>query len=237
MVMRALLLLPVIVAGLCTSAMNYRFAVSLGATPFDGQIWGVFAVAIDLIKWYALVVAAWQWPEHRGRSAACVALWLTTVAFSFLTAVGFATHNRQSVTAERKVQLAVQADIELLKASKRWRQTAGCADVTTKASRAFCDTYRELAARVTPIESADAQAEALMKVFGGSAAAASLGLAMLLAAVCEIVSALGIFAFTLAGRAEASARPIFPKPETAEPASPPNEAAVVPWHQRRKAMR
>ncbi len=48
----------VLTAGVCTTAMNWRFSYQLGTTEWDSTIWAIFSVALDVSKWLMLPFAA-----------------------------------------------------------------------------------------------------------------------------------------------------------------------------------
>jgi len=47
---RALAIAAIIIAGACTTAMNWRFSYQLGTTVWDANIWAIFSVALDVTK-------------------------------------------------------------------------------------------------------------------------------------------------------------------------------------------
>ena len=56
----------IIVAGACTTAMNWRFSYQLGTSAWDSYTWATFSVALDVTKWLMLPFAALAW-SARGR--------------------------------------------------------------------------------------------------------------------------------------------------------------------------
>ena len=54
---RLIAITAVLVAGLCTTAMNWRFSYELGTTVWDSYTWATFSVALDVSKWLMLPFA------------------------------------------------------------------------------------------------------------------------------------------------------------------------------------
>ena len=50
--------LAIVVAGACTTAMNWRFSYQLGTSAWDSHTWATFSVALDITKWLMLPFAA-----------------------------------------------------------------------------------------------------------------------------------------------------------------------------------
>ena len=101
----------VLTAGVCTTAMNWRFSYQLGTTEWDSTIWAIFSVALDVTKWLMLPFAALAWHaitkcEHLPRSR----IWLVATTYSFGAAIGFAALNRDTTTSEREQQVAAAKD-------------------------------------------------------------------------------------------------------------------------------
>ena len=94
----------IVVAGICTTAMNWRFSYQLGTSAWDSYTWATFSVALDITKWLMLPFAALAWRNHKLRSVAAFAIWLVATTYSFTAAIGFAALNRETSVAERQVQ-------------------------------------------------------------------------------------------------------------------------------------
>ena len=62
---RGLAAAAVLVAGLCTTVMNWRFAYQLANNQFDSYVWAIFSVALDVCKWMMLPIAAVAWRAHK----------------------------------------------------------------------------------------------------------------------------------------------------------------------------
>jgi hypothetical protein len=192
---RFIALLAVLTAGACTTVMNWRFSYQLGTIPLDSMVWATFSVALDVAKWVMLPVAAWAWPRHKLRAGAACLIWLVATTYSFVAAVGFAAVHRAHAGVSQQQHADLRATLAIIKTSPRWRATAGCADVTATPSKDFCAHYREIAARVDTLpQDANAQAVLLAELTGLEAARVRLILSLFLAVVCEIVSAVGLFA-------------------------------------------
>ncbi len=192
---RYLAALAILVAGCCTTAMNWRFSYQLGTNEFDGTIWAVFSVALDVAKWLMLPFAAVAWPTRKLRAAAAAAIWLTATIYSFTAAIGFAALNRAHVAAEHKAEADRHQVLLLMRQSPRWQSSAACSDATVTASKEFCARYRAMEATLkgTPADG-DAQAVLLARIAGVAPETATLVLCVFLAVACEVISALGFLA-------------------------------------------
>src|SRR3954454_14971641 len=105
---RSLAIVAILIAGVCTTAMNWLFSYQLGTTVWDSYTWATFSVALDVSKWLMLSFAASAWQDHKLRSAAVVAIWIVATAYSFTAAIGFAALNREASIAERQAQADLQ---------------------------------------------------------------------------------------------------------------------------------
>lgn len=230
-----------------SAAMNYRFGFSLGKTAMDGQIYGLASAAADCFK--ALVpfflfaaIRNRMWSQ----AAAAAVVWTVVTGYSMTSALGHAALNRLDTTGQRAVeantykdmraeakraqdQLAwipqhrpvqtVQADISGLKDQRLWKSTDGCADVTGKTTREFCQQFHRLSAelgsaqqaeklgaRVTELNGklaavsggtvmaeADPQASVLAKLTGLDIASVQTALTIFVALLIEIGSAFGMY--------------------------------------------
>ena len=95
---RYLACLAIFVAGLCTTAMNWRFSYQLGTTEWDSYTWAIFSVALDVAKWLMLPCAALAWKFHKLRALAAISIWFVATTYSFTAAIGFAALNRDTTT-------------------------------------------------------------------------------------------------------------------------------------------
>lgn len=210
---RYLATLAVLIAGACTTAMNWRFSYQLGTSVSDSYTWAIFSVALDVSKWLMLPLAAVAWPKHKPRAAAAFAIWLVATVYSFAAAIGFAALNRDALAAERQSQIELRDTIITMKASPRWQSSAACADATTKASQEFCNRYREAEAwlKAAPQE-ANPQSALISRLTGYPQDSVNILLAVFLATACEIISALGLYAVM-----PPSGLPRMPAPPTWQP--------------------
>lgn len=194
-IMRLIAPAAVLVAGVCTTAMNWRFSFQLGTNEFDSYTWAVFSVALDVCKWFMLPCAALAWNAHRPRATAAIAIWCVATLYSFTAAIGFAAINRDTNVASRLEQAELHRRLELMRQSPRWNSTAACADATSPQSREFCTTYRATAARIQSApQEADPQSALFARLTGLKQETVRLILSLFLAIACEIISALGLFA-------------------------------------------
>ena len=205
----------VLVAGACTTTMNWQFGHGLASSELDGHILGTFSVALDVCKWFALGLAALAWRAGAYlRAAAGLAVWLVAVAYSGAAAIGFSALNRDFVVAERSAETSrierarntlkeASAELEAAKTNKRWSGTSACTDATAAQSIEFCNRVAELNARVSEASAvldrgttkeADPQAALIARITGYDVGSVKIGLASALAVVAEVVSAFGLFA-------------------------------------------
>jgi hypothetical protein len=185
----------VLVAGACTTAMNWRFSFQLGANPFDSYTLAIFSVALDVSKWFMLPCAALAWNGHRLRAVAAIAIWLVATTYSFTAAIGFAALNRAASSGNNQTNVELLERLETMRQSPRWISSAACADATVPRSHEFCETYRALAAQVnSATREADPQSTLLAQLTGFEPQSVRLILSLFLALACEIISALGLFA-------------------------------------------
>ena len=209
---RLLATAAIVVAGVCTTAMNWRFSYQLGTNEFDSITWAVFSVALDVLKWVMLPYAALASGTHKSRAAAATTIWLVATIYSFTAAIGFAALNRDATAAERQQQVELHKTIETMKRSPRWLSSAACADATAPQSKQFCATYRDVEARLKSLpQNADPQSALLSRLTGLQPDQVRLVLSVFLAAACEVVSALGFFA-TLPPRDKPATQTKLPRP-------------------------
>lgn len=213
-VTRYLACLAILVAGVCTTAMNWRFSYQLGTTEWDSTIWAIFSVALDITKWLMLPIAALAGRRRKLRALAAFIIWLIATTYSFGAAIGFAALNRDTTTSEREQQAQLQKTIETMKLSPRWQSSAACADATAPQSKQFCATYAAAEARLKlTSRDPDPQSALIAKLTGLTIETVRLSLSVFLAVACEAISALGFFA-------------ILPNEPTTSPRSKPTP---TPW--------
>jgi len=185
----------ILVAGFCTTVMNWRFSFQLATNQFDAHVWAAFSVALDVCKWIMLPFAALAWRAHKLRSLAAAAIWLVATCYSFAAALGFAALNREITTVDRRSQAEIHTTLQVMKQSPRWQSSAACADATTKSSKEFCIAYRTMESQLKALpQQEDPQSALVARLTGLTEEQARLALALSLAIACELVSALGLFA-------------------------------------------
>lgn len=185
----------VLVAGACTTAMNWRFSFQLGTSEWDSYTWAIFSVALDVTKWLMLPFAALAWRKHKLRSVSAFAIWLVATIYSFTAAIGFAALNRETSVAERQAQSDLNKTLQLMRQSPRWQSSAGCADATAPLSKDFCARYTAAEARLRDApQDVDPQSSLFARITGLAPETVRLILSIFLATACEVISALGFFA-------------------------------------------
>jgi hypothetical protein len=187
--------IAIVVAGACTTAMNWRFSYQLGTTEWDSYTWATFSVALDVTKWLMLPFAALAWREHKLRSVAALSIWLVATIYSFTAAIGFAALNRETSISERQAQADLQKTLELMKQSPRWQSSAACADATTPLSKEFCARYSAAELKFKhAVQQADPQSALFARITDLPPDKVRVILSVFLAIACEVISALGFFA-------------------------------------------
>jgi hypothetical protein len=81
--MQFIAITAIVVGGLCTTAISWRFSFQLGTTNWDGYIWAIFSVALDDTKWLMLPYAAVAGTTQKSRAAAAILIWLVATMYSF----------------------------------------------------------------------------------------------------------------------------------------------------------
>lgn len=230
-----------------SAAMNWRFGFSLGRTEFDGMIYGSASAAADCLK--ALVpfflfaaIRNRMWSQ----AAAALVVGAVCVAYSLTSALGHAALNRLDTTGQRAVaaqtykdlradlersqeQLGwvpqhrpigvVESEIENLQNQRPWAWTKGCAEVTGKQGREFCQGYHALTAELAAAKDAerlsahissltaklaaasgsavmaesDPQAAVLAKLSGVSVDTIQIAMTIFIALLLEVGSGLGMY--------------------------------------------
>lgn len=192
---RLLATFVVLVAGICTTAMNWRFSYQLGTSVWDSYTWATFSVALDVSKWLMLPFAALAWKEYKLRSFAAFVIWLVATIYSFTAAIGFAATNRDATISERHSQAELRKTLEVMKQSQRWQSSAACADATTSHSKEFCARYVSVQMRLKEdMGEADPQSAIFARIANLPVETVRVILSVFLAIACEVISALGFFA-------------------------------------------
>lgn len=103
-------------AALCllgvSAAMNFRFGVTLGKTPEDGQIYGWASVASDVFKAITpfFFFAAWRSRAWAVAFAAAL-VWIVTTGYALTGALGHSLLNRMETTSKRTLAAEVHGDL------------------------------------------------------------------------------------------------------------------------------
>lgn len=247
-----------------SAMMNYRFGYSLGKTPSDGHIYGLASAAADCFKalvpfFFFAAIRNRMWSQ----ALAAVLVWVVVTAYAMTSALGHAALNRLDTSGRRAVaslnykdlradlkraqdQLSwipahrppetVAAELNVLKAQRRWLTTKECTDATLRASRAFCQQYfklsaehasgleaeklevhtAEIAAKLakakggTVMAVADPQASVLARLLGVDLEKVQTGLTVFVALLIEIGSGFGMYVAFAHWRMHAPAVPEAP---------------------------
>jgi hypothetical protein len=225
---RRIALGAVLVAGACHSMMNYRFGLSLSPDPVEKYVFGVFSVAVDIAKVFALGFAAYAFERGRWiKGAFCILVWATTVTYSMAAAVGFAALARDQVVAGRSVdvddykrntaeQKRLTEQMESARTNPLFAETFGCTDFNKAATKGVERKKAELCSgywradnaigelrpqvRAATMTDSDPQTALIARVTGYARENVAIGLAVWLAIVAEIVSALGTWTFSASRR-------------------------------------
>lgn len=152
-----------------SAAMNWVFLSSLGKSPLESQIFGAVSVAVDVLKsLLPIFITGALLAKKRSYAAVAAVVFCLFFAFSLISAIGFAAHNRGAVTGGKEVialryQAAVRdvAEVEgklkalpksrpqavivealrALEQDKKFSTSKGCTEATAQDSRSFCDGY------------------------------------------------------------------------------------------------
>jgi hypothetical protein len=165
-----------------SAAMNFAFLASLGKTAIEGQMLGAASAAADLLKCLLPFFIAWAWREQRFVAALSgTAVFVLFAGFSLLSAIGFASSNRDAVVqsrlavdasaarAEQEYQRKIAAlaalparrpgsviaeELRAAQQNRLWSRSKDCTEATEPPSRAFCDSYFRLRAEQAAAEEA-----------------------------------------------------------------------------------
>lgn len=227
--------LAIFIAAGCGMAMNAQFGFNLGSSQAEKIAFAAFGIAVDLAKVFALGFAAYAWSKrHHAKAAACIIVWLTTVAYASTAAIGFASTARDATVASRSGEAgdyksaiadrdAFQSQMAAARKNPLFEQTFGCsrydpnaAEGTPAGRRAeFCSTYWRTASQLDELKpkiatahftDADPQAALFARMTGLPRETVSLGLALFVAGVTEIISSLGTWTFSTSRQAPSRRR-------------------------------
>ena len=214
----------VLVAAGVHCCMNASFGWNLGAHDYERYLFAAFGVSLDVCKVFALGFAAYAFERGRKLKAmCCVLVWLTTVCYSGLAAIGFASLARDTVTASRSSDAddyatnigerkRLLAQMEQGRSNPLFQETYGCSEYSKTATNGierqkseFCNAYWRASIQLQEIKpvlkkatmtQADPQTTLLAKVTGYPREQVAVALSVFLAFVAEMVSALGTWTFS-----------------------------------------
>lgn len=230
-----------------SAAMNWKFGYGLGKSEFEGQLLGGASAAADCLKalipfflFAAIRNRVWS------QALAAGALWTICLGYSMTSALGFAALNRADSTGERQVQNAsyndlrkelkrsedrlswmpqhrpagmIEQEVARLEKDRMWVTSNGCAEVTSKPRRDFCQSLntlraehavaaeaRTVEARVAEIQAklektsghavggeSDPQAKVISQLTGQDLSNIQMGLTVMVALLLELGSAFGFY--------------------------------------------
>jgi hypothetical protein len=230
-----------------SAAMNWKFGYGLGKSEFEGQLLGGASAAADCLKalipfflFAAIRNRVWS------QALAAGALWTICLGYSMTSALGFAALNRADSTGERQVQNAsyndlrkelkrsedrlswmpqhrpagmIEQEVARLEKDRMWVTSNGCAEITSKPRRDFCQSLntlraehavaaeaRTVEARVAEIQAklektsghavggdSDPQAKVISQLTGQDLSNIQMGLTVMVALLLELGSAFGFY--------------------------------------------
>lgn len=170
--MRFVLSMLGLLAGLvfmgASAAMNHAFMSGQGQTEYEGQILGAVAVAVSVSNGVLPFLIGQAWGRRRVLASAIgTVVFVVFLAFALLSALGFASGNRNAVTGGRETvtlrhgevlrdlgeaertlanlgevrpQSVVEAELGKLRQDRLWSSSKSCEDATAPTSRDFCKT-------------------------------------------------------------------------------------------------
>ena len=183
--MKTLALLAVFVAAICTTMFNWHFSYGLGRNEAESLTLAVFSVALDVTKWTMLVLAARAWFSLQ--SLAAILIWLAATSYSFIAAMGFNSTTRYQSLSEAQSYQTFQVELSQAKSSPLYQATHSCTHTTTKQHRQYCNDLKVLISK-EPKKNYSPNPLNLPPELSAHY------LAIYIALVCEIISALGFFA-------------------------------------------
>jgi hypothetical protein len=230
-----------------SAMMNYRFGYSLGKTPTDGQIYGMASAAADCFKalapfFFFAAIRNRVWSQ----AIAAVLVWIVVTGYAMTSALGHAALNRLDTSGQRAAASAnykdlradseraekelkwvpahrpadtVAAELNVLKAQRRWLLSKECTDIQGRLAREFCEQYFKLSAEyasaqrsqsleariaqngakiagasgATVMQEADPQASVLARITGLQLETVQTGLTLFVALLIEIGSGFGMY--------------------------------------------
>lgn len=149
-----------------SAMMNWSFMTTLGRSSGEGHVFGLIAIACDIMKALLPFFIVWAWAARRfafvgiGSALFCVFL-----AASFAAALGFSSLNRGAVVGSKDAQASrlavvaadytrelarlnalterrpvrvIEAELDGLRQDRRWSTSKECSEATAQTSREFC---------------------------------------------------------------------------------------------------
>lgn len=233
-----------------SASMNVAFLSALGRTALESVILGAASGAADGLKALLplFIIAAWR-NQNRLFAVPASMVWVLFVAFSFMSAIGFAATNRIEIAStqsqlnasftatQRQLRMlsaraedlpphrtvdALTAEIARHKQNRRWQTTRTCKAATVPESNRYCAAYFALQAELATAQEAkrlqrdlkvvkarvdalrrqganqpvDPQVTLLATLLGSAPERIRLALILILAAVVEVGSSLGLYLAT-----------------------------------------
>ena len=175
----------------------------------------------DIVKFFGLLAVSYN-IERRAwfKTLAALIIWMAAVLYSVAAATGFIATMRAENTnyyleqvktfdkAETRLKYLEQ-DLSEAKKSDRWGTSNACTNATVTESREFCTNVKSIQAKIEnetkiirngkPKEN-DPQATAISNVTGYEVAEVQLGLAIFVGIIGELLSTLGMYAFSATRR-------------------------------------
>ncbi len=161
-----------------SARMNYRFGYSLGTTPEDGELYGMFSASADILKVAMPFVGLWAWRQGlRAVFWGALVVWCVCALYGWMGAAGHLSKNRMETTGQRTLMAdnykdlrsdlarvqkemewlpatraadAVKADMQGLKAKIEWTRSGECSpeQIAGKGQREFCQQFFRLNAEL-----------------------------------------------------------------------------------------
>jgi hypothetical protein len=230
-----------------SAAMNWRFGLSLGRSEIDGPIIAWASVAADCFKalvpfFFFSALRSRKWSQ----AIAAAVLGVVVTVYSLASAIGHAAVNRNDTASQRLAEAqaykdlraelgrsqerlswiaahrppaTVQADLERLRGERLWERSTQCTQITGKAARDFCRSFRTLEAelqsgreaaglearmvvvrqeiakrdRAAASGEADPQAAVIAKLLGLEMQEVQFGLVIFVAILLEVGSSMGMY--------------------------------------------
>ena len=192
-----------------SAGISFRFGSSFGRTEFDGQLYGGASALGDVLKAVAVFLVASAVKRRRwGQAIAGLMVCGTCAAFSFTSATGFGITSRTFASDATTLQAGLNRNaLAALQSGQdelnRIRATLGSGSLRPADRRdlevretALSHETSDLRSRLSlapSILTPNTQADALALLFGVEPSRMTNGLVVLLAALLELGSGLGMF--------------------------------------------